>query len=282
MKLRQQPTFIVIGAMRAGTTSLHYNLSRHPEILMSKKKETDFFSEPAQWNKGKIWYLSQFRKTYSKCIGESSPGYTRRNMFPETSSRMHNFLPGLKLIYLVRAPMDRAVSHYIHALLTKGEASLPEKAFTEGTDIFFQSCYGYQIEPYRKLYKKSDILVMRVEDLWDRPFQEMKKIFTFLKVDSRFKHPDFSLPLNQTADLPPGGFFKPHAWKTFQEILDRGYFLDKNKTVALLNKFKLQNEKFLRDFKISDENWYDYQSFRKREKKYLHSLKTLTDNFFEP
>lgn len=266
--------------MRAGTTSLHYNLSRHPEILMSKKKETDFFSEPEQWKKGALWYLSQFRKTRCKSIGESSPGYTRRNMFPEAPARMHAFLPDIQLIYLTRAPLDRAISQFVHGLLTSSYEATPEKALAVGGDLYYQSCYGYQIEPYLELYKKENILALRAEELWAKPYPMMKKIFKFLDVDPSFRHPDFDLPLNQSIELPPSGFFKPRAWKTFQNIIDRDYFLNKSDSRELLKIFQNENKSFAKTFKVSEEGWYNYSDFRKREKAYLKSLRYLTNSFF--
>lgn len=249
---------------------------------MSKKKETDYFSDPEQWKKGNIWYLSQFRKTHCKSIGESSPGYTRRHMFPEASSRMQAFLPDIQLIYLTRAPLDRAISQFVHELLTSSHEAPPERSLAVGGDIYYQSCYGYQIEPYLKAYKKEKILVLRAEELWEKPNSVMKRVFKFLHVAPGFKHSDFELPLNQSIELPPSGFFKPKAWKTFQSVIDRDYFLEKSESQALLESFRNENKLFAKVFRLSEEGWYDYSDFRKRERSYLRSLRKLTNTFFGP
>ena len=107
------PNLVIIGGMKCGTTSLHYYLSQHPEIYMSRDKELDFFIEEKNWHKGIEWYESQFN-VQAKVIGETSPNYTCRHCFPGVPKRMNELLPDAKLIYLVRHPIKRIVAHYLH------------------------------------------------------------------------------------------------------------------------------------------------------------------------
>jgi hypothetical protein len=66
------PNLIIIGAMKCATTSLHYYLNLHPEILMSEEKQLDFFISELNWNKGIEWYESNFTDK-AKIYGETSP-----------------------------------------------------------------------------------------------------------------------------------------------------------------------------------------------------------------
>ncbi|MBW1859762.1 MAG: sulfotransferase domain-containing protein, partial [Deltaproteobacteria bacterium] len=103
-----------IGALKCGTTSLHYYLGLHPEISMSREKELYFFVKECNWNKGIDWYRSNFSGE-SKIHGESTPIYTAYPVYVGVAERMHGVVPGTKLIYVVRDPIDRLVSHYVHA-----------------------------------------------------------------------------------------------------------------------------------------------------------------------
>lgn len=86
------PNLIVIGAQICGTTSLHYYLSLHPQVSMSKEKELLFFREEHNWPKGIAWYASHFHGK-AKVHGESSPGYTNYPQFAGVPSRMYPVLP---------------------------------------------------------------------------------------------------------------------------------------------------------------------------------------------
>ena len=107
------PTFITIGAMKCGTHSLHQYLDLHPEIAMSQRKELNFFLTEAKFAQGLEWYSAQIAGN-GTARGESSPNYSKCHMFPGVAERMHATLPDIKLIYLVRDPVERAVSHYVH------------------------------------------------------------------------------------------------------------------------------------------------------------------------
>ncbi len=105
------PTFICIGAMKCGTSSLHQYLGEHPQVAVSTPKETDSFLERNE--KDRTWYHGCF-DSEAKAYGEVSPNYTKHPGFPDVPDRMHEMLPDVKLIYLVRDPIERAISHYVH------------------------------------------------------------------------------------------------------------------------------------------------------------------------
>ncbi len=110
-----RPDFIVIGAMKSATTTLHEQLARQPGIFMSRPKEPNFFSDDEFYTRGRSWYAAIFDKAgQTELRGESSTHYAKLPTYPRTVERMVRHLPHLKLIYLMRHPIDRLMSQYVH------------------------------------------------------------------------------------------------------------------------------------------------------------------------
>ena len=107
------PTFIVIGAMKCGTNSLHRYLKLHPQICMSSTKEPNYFVEEKNYAEGIDWYQSLFKDS-TKALGECSTNYSKRPFFQGVAQRIQAVLPDVKLIYLLRDPVERIISHYRH------------------------------------------------------------------------------------------------------------------------------------------------------------------------
>lgn len=184
----QLPNLIVIGAMKSGTTSLHHYLDLHPEIKMSRQKELNFFVEALNWKKGIAWYSSQF-SSEAKIRGESSPAYSNFPVFKGVPQRMHSLVPNAKLIYLLRDPVDRIVSHYTHFYAEQREHRTLPEALSVLSDNFYvnRSRYFYQLSQYRDVFPDSQILVVTSASLSRFPQQTMRKIFQFLGVDPDFE-----------------------------------------------------------------------------------------------
>lgn len=189
------PNLIVIGAMKAGTSSLHYYLSLHPEIFMSEVKELNFFER--NWEKGLAWYESQF-PTERAIRGESSPNYAKFPTFGGVPQRMHSILPDAKLIYVVRDPIERIVSHYIDAYsYGRANGTISEAlADFENHHIVKCSKYFMQLEQYLEYYDASKLLIITSEDLKNRRPETMRTIFRFLGVTDSFYTIDFDRELN--------------------------------------------------------------------------------------
>jgi hypothetical protein len=104
---RTLPTFIVIGAMKAGTTSLYHYLREHPQIFMPKAKELDFFAVETTWRRGIDWYAEQFAGAGGDEIarGEASTAYSKYPHYPNVPERIARAIPGCQLIYVVRLPL---------------------------------------------------------------------------------------------------------------------------------------------------------------------------------
>lgn len=182
------PTFIVIGAMRCGTTSLYYLLSDHPEIGMSARKETDFFIVEGNYNLGLPWYQSQFPDE-AKAIGECSPNYTKRHLFLGAPKRIKETIPDVKLIYLIRDPVQRTISHYLSSRSRRKERRTIEEALSDLSvnNYVLTSMYYKQIELYLKFFPMSKICIVTTEELNQHPVRTTQKIYRFLGVNDQFE-----------------------------------------------------------------------------------------------
>jgi hypothetical protein len=105
----RRPDFIIIGAMKCATSTLHEQLARQPGVFMSIPKEPNFFSDDAQWSRGVDWYTGLFDDAPADALcGESSTHYTKLPTHPDTVDRMRRFLSaGTRFIYVMRHPVDR-------------------------------------------------------------------------------------------------------------------------------------------------------------------------------
>lgn len=192
------PNLIVIGGMKCGTSSLHSYLRLHPQIFMSAEKELDFFIEDRQWRRGAEWYASQFRDT--KVRGEASPNYTARDRFPGVPKRMHSVIPDARLIYLVRDPIERVISHWVH--LYSGDGEIPPIDEAIRSVIYVgRSQYWRQLCAFLEYYPADRILVVDSDDLRHRRSEALKRIFGFLGVDPGFSSPLYRLERHRSSFL---------------------------------------------------------------------------------
>ncbi len=182
------PNLIVIGAMKSGTSSLHYYLDAHPDIAMTRAKELNFFSLDRIWGKGTHWYENQFDPSF-RVRGESSPSYSKYPHRPSVPERMATIVPAVKLIYLVRDPIDRAVSHYVH-LSESGRDDRPLNEALSHLDrnpYLDCSSYSMQLDRYLGYFPRSQILVIQSEALKTRRDETLGRVFRFLGVHDSFR-----------------------------------------------------------------------------------------------
>src|SRR5690242_11569113 len=129
---RGLPTFLVIGAMKAGTTSLYEYLRAHPQIFMATPKELHFFPESKHWGDGVDWYTAHFEAGRDDAVrGEISPSYSQADQFPGVAARVAQVVPDAKIVYLVREPVARAQSMYLHEVASGRERRPIEQALRE-------------------------------------------------------------------------------------------------------------------------------------------------------
>ncbi len=210
------PGVIVIGAMKCATTSLHYYLDLHPDIAMAPEKELHFFVAERNWSRGLAWYEGQFAGG-AALHGESSTSYSRFPEYAGVPARMHSVVPGARLIYIVRDPIERIVSHYVHEYAAgREQRSLPEAlADLEKNPYLDTSRYGLQLEQYLEFYPRERILVLTAEDLRARRRETIRRAYRFLGVGDRVHDPRFALLKHRSRDkrrLRPAG--AKLAWMT--------------------------------------------------------------------
>lgn len=176
------PNLVIIGAMKCGTTSLHLYLDQHPDIAMSRRKEIHFFLE-GHGDKGISWYASHFNCS-ARVRGESSPSYTKYPQRDGVPARMHTVLPDAKLIYLLRDPIVRIVSHYLHEYLRSREQRPLAEALRSFSDNPYvdPSRYYMQLEQYLQHYPLSQILILTTEDLRENPQLTLRRALDFIGV----------------------------------------------------------------------------------------------------
>ncbi len=204
------PTFLIIGAGKSGTTSLHKYLNQHPEVFMCPVKETNFFELEGErilvngkedpqafkyypqsvtsWDK----YVKLFEQaTKAKAIGETSPMYLYGKRSPE---KIRHYLPNAKLVVILREPTSRLYSRYLH-LARDGRLPTPnfEDALDKKQEIWWtrndlvqEGFYYKHLSRYFETFPKEQIKVFLYEDLQKEPGRIMKELFQYIGVDDTF------------------------------------------------------------------------------------------------
>ena len=208
MTLQKKPNFIIIGAMKAATTSLYTYLKQHPDVFMTTIKEPMFFNNFQKKNNFKVHgkktkKITTFKQYYSlfdavkneKAIGEASPAYISNENCPNL---IQQHLPNAKIIAVLRQPVARAYSNFLHARRADRESiSDFETAFNKETErktenwspLYHYKSKGYyteQLERYFTLFPKENIKVLLFEDLVNNPIETTQELFKFLNIDKSF------------------------------------------------------------------------------------------------
>ncbi len=217
-RIRTCPDFLIIGAQKAGTTSLYSYLITHRSVAPAIKKEIHFFDLPQNFSRGVRWYRAHFPTYLSVYLrrlrgegaitGEATPYYIFHPLVP---ARVWRLSPQMKLIAVLRNPIDRAFSHYHHSVkygyetLTFEEAigREPERLAGEVKRIradqgyhsinhmhfsyLTRGLYADQLEEWLKFFPRGQILVIKSEDLASDPDPVLREVTEFLElVPGRF------------------------------------------------------------------------------------------------
>ena len=201
--LRVLPDFVIIGAMKSGTTSLYWFVTEHPAIARAPKKEIHYFSSRWCYRHGELWYRSNFptrragyrfhKRTGQKLLsGEATPRYL---FDPATPGKIKELLPDVKLIVILRNPVDRAYSHYQHLLRKYGVSCSFEKAiamqmsapdcktaFNGREQYISKGLYAVQLENWFKYYDRERFLILAQKDMRRDTQQTLDQVFEFLGV----------------------------------------------------------------------------------------------------
>lgn len=178
------PTFLVVGAMKSGTTTLHRLLGSHPDVFTTRQKELEFFSEEPNWRRGVAWYRSHFADGQdSSARGESSTGYTKFPRYPDVPDRVADVLPWARVVYIVRDPVERMISHYTHNVIDGYEQRPLDEALLHGDNYLDVSRYATQIGRFADRLGADRVHVVFTEDLQQRPDETLQAVFGFLGVE---------------------------------------------------------------------------------------------------
>lgn len=200
-----EPSFLIIGGQKCGTTSLYNYLIQHPNLIAASKKEIHFFS--TNYDKGDEWYKSHFPRTKAfgnktdVITGEATPYYI---FHPHSPARVSKTLPHVKIIVMLRDPVERAFSHYKHHVKLKVEPltfanaikAEPERLMDEldkmvqdeSYDSYYLQMYSYlargvyvdQLKRWLDYYPKEQFLILQSEDFFRDPAGTFMKTLQFL------------------------------------------------------------------------------------------------------
>ena len=214
------PNFIIIGAAKSATTTLTTILPQHPGIFISKPKEPKFFGR--NYGKGWEWYASRFEAGKDFALrGESSTMYaSKMKKFQHTPELMHEYLPHLKLIYLVRHPLDRIVSHWRHHRGRNPNCSQFNEIMNNrhlrrlvvGCSMYYQ-----RLLAFKEFYPDDQIHCMTFEDLLNTPRLSLRKTLKFLGVKPQVKQildQNGHLPRENEAGTKGRGHVEKPIWNT--------------------------------------------------------------------
>ncbi|NEO53070.1 MAG: tetratricopeptide repeat protein [Okeania sp. SIO3B5] len=234
-----KPNFIIIGTIKGGTSSLYFYLTKHPSILPAVEKEMHFFD--ANFHKGIDWYLSQFPaipEQQNFVTGEATPNY----MYSvEAANKLFSYFPKIKLIAILRNPIERAVSHYYmdkrlgqeqrsFAEVIAAETKILQKMINQSqgnanllqgkkTRYLGLGLYLSFIQEWMNIFPREQLLILKSEDMYENPEATTKQVFDFLGLPNyqllEYKnyYPGSYPPINASLRHQLSEFFQPHNQK---------------------------------------------------------------------
>ncbi len=207
------PNFIVIGAAKAGTTSLHWYLAEHPQVFMTPVKDPSYFAYGVDDEGRLLWgepefhgfpvrSLGEYERLFAEAgdapaIGEASTMYLE---CPQSAARIRELLPAARIICSIRHPVDRAYSDYVMDLRHRGRRFDPARDLTATSDWARPDSrwmrigrYHEQLSRYFDAFPRDQVCVVLFDDLKRDPLRFTQDVYRFLNVDPAFV-PDFATP----------------------------------------------------------------------------------------
>lgn len=244
--LRAQPHFLVAGAMKAGTSSLLYYLTQHPQVVAPFRKEAHYFTEGYRAGKDARWYRAHFPLRWQtgrgRITGEATPGYMFEADVPR---RIAECLPGVRVIVVLRDPVARAISHYRHEIamgreyLPIAEAIAIEEerrtraaaAGAAGLETWLHASYkarGIYVDQIRALeaaIPRERILILGSGTLFRRPIAAVETALGFLGLPVEGDYDFAQKNRSRSRDPVPDAvvahlrdFFAPHNARLFDHL----------------------------------------------------------------
>jgi len=245
------PNFLIIGMPKAGTTSLYNHFREHPQIFMPRIKEPRFFGYEGSRPRGifPIQSLEEYKALFEEvttetAVGEASPHYM---VYPGAPRRIHDLIPGARLIASLRNPVDRSYSTYQMNLRNQGTNRGIPFGRAIDTDPNLQDTYHAKLVRFFDLFPAEQIRVILLDDLEARPQATVQDLFGFLGVDTGFV-PDLSKISN------PGG--EPRI-RLLHDVLGRAEFRRIGRAVlpeGAINRLRDLRSRNLRKVPLSPED----------------------------
>lgn len=197
--------FLVIGAQKSGTTSLFKYIENHPRIYVPPQKEVNFFANADRYSKGLDWYIENFFRGVGeeKLWGEVCPSYMGYSSAP---AYIRETCPNVKLIAILRNPIDRAYSHHRMTVrretetrsfgravkvLAESRVEAPESKVLDDSPFLLDfGFYGKSLGRYLRHFERERFLILFQEDLTARPEETLVELFSFLGVDAGYRPPN--------------------------------------------------------------------------------------------
>lgn len=186
------PNLFIVGAQKSGTTSLHAALRSHPEIFMCEPKEPGYFIPPCE-RPSQVFganrseedclriYLRLFRGSGAfRYVGEASTHYTMRPTFDSSAEMIHAVAPDARIIYIMRDPIERTISHYWWKCYQMEETRPPMQAVVEDERYRSFSHYSLQIRPYLELFSPENVFIATTEKFASQPHATLDRLFFWL------------------------------------------------------------------------------------------------------
>jgi hypothetical protein len=222
------PNFLIIGAAKGGTTSLHYYLRQHPEVFLPRQKEINFYWPEARALGRQIPdTIEEYARYFegagtARAVGEISPQYINS---PSAAERIAADLRGVRLVVSLRSPAERAYSDYLGRVRIAREARAIDDAIRPGERIFEHGFYHVRLKPFYDRFSRERIHVILHEDYTGDPATTLRTLFGFLDVDpgvpidTSTRHNPAELPRSPLANrllwaaLPRVQRFLPDRWR---------------------------------------------------------------------
>lgn len=223
--------FLCIGAAKSGTTTLHELIKDHPEISVPTAKEVPYFNNDIARDKGFDWYLRKnftSKQLESTVCGTVTPQYMyyRGISIEETAKKIKGQLPDVKLVVILRHPIERTFSHFKTSVRRSNETRTFDQAIRDlinsktlskersktwnSTNRFlFASEYGRILDNYYSIFKSKNILVLFMDELKDKPEETLNKFFNFIDVDKDYRPKGIGKSHNQGGMKPKVPFLTP-------------------------------------------------------------------------
>ena len=175
------PDFMIIGGMKCATSTLHEQLALQPGIFMTVLKEPNFFSNDEEFSRGMAYYRSLFAAANpGDLCGESSTHYTKLPTYPQTVARIAAAYPESKFIYVMRHPIDRLVSQYIHEWTQRVLDIEINEALDHFPELIEYSLYSKQLKPFFETFGSDRVLPVFFERLLAEPQAELERVCRFI------------------------------------------------------------------------------------------------------